>query len=104
MKKYLFAALALFTFAQPVLAGDAAKGQAAFAAKGCIGCHGANGISANPIWPNLAGQKDQYVVMALKAYKSGERKSANAQQMVPFASMLSDDDMANIAAYVSGLK
>lgn len=106
MKKLVLGAalFALIGATGHAVAGDAAAGQATYAAKGCIGCHGANGISMNPIWPNLAGQKDQYVVLALKAYKAQERKSQNAMQMYPFAMQLTDADMANIAAYVSTLK
>ena len=105
MKKLTIAAaaLALTGMFGTAVAGDAAAGKALFTTKGCVGCHGANGISANPIWPNLAGQHAQYVVLSLKAYKNQERKSANAAQMYPFAGQLSDADMENIAAFVSGL-
>jgi cytochrome c553 len=105
MKKLTIAAaaLALTGIYGNAVAGDAAAGQAAYAAKGCIGCHGVNGKSANPIWPNLAGQHAPYIVLSLKAYKAQERKSANAAQMYPFAGQLSDADMENIAAYLAGL-
>ncbi|HED15711.1 MAG TPA: cytochrome c [Gammaproteobacteria bacterium] len=79
--------------------GDAAAGKAK--AGTCAGCHGANGISANPIWPNLAGQKDAYLVKQLKAFKSGTRKDP---MMSPMAKPLSAADMANLAAYFSSLK
>lgn len=67
----------------------------------CAACHGANGISAIPTYPNLAGQKPLYIIAQLKAFKSGERKNA---MMAPMASMLSDEDMENIAAYYASLK
>jgi DmsE family decaheme c-type cytochrome len=47
--------------------GNAAAGQAASAA--CGGCHGMEGISANPAWPSLAGQDAKYLADATKAYK-----------------------------------
>ena len=41
---------------------------------------------------------------ALKAYKSGQRQGGMSALMKPQTSMLSDDDMANLAAYYSSLK
>lgn len=79
--------------------GDVAAGKAK--AGTCAGCHGASGISANPIWPNLAGQKDAYLLKQLKAFKDGTRKDP---MMTPMAKPLSDADMANLAAYYSSLK
>lgn len=67
----------------------------------CAACHGAAGISAIPMYPNLAGQKAMYTVKQLKAFKSGTRKDP---VMGPMASMLSDADMENIAAYYASLK
>lgn len=79
-------------------AADANAGKSKAAS--CAGCHGAEGISSNPEWPNLAGQKDKYLVSQLKAFRDGDRKSA---LMSPMAKGLSDDDIANIAAYYSSL-
>ena len=79
--------------------GDAAAGKAK--AKTCAGCHGASGISNNPAWPNLAGQKDAYLIKAMKAYRDGTRKDP---MMSPMAKNLSDADIANLAAYYSSLK
>ena len=66
----------------------------------CTACHGQNGISANPLWPNLAGQKDQYLIAQLKAYRDGSRKNP---LMSPMATVLSDADIENLAAYYSSL-
>ncbi|MFK7793903.1 MAG: cytochrome c [Gammaproteobacteria bacterium] len=79
-------------------AGDIAAGKAKSAS--CIACHGSAGISPTPIWPNLAGQKEQYLVAQLKAFKDGTRANP---QMAPMAAGLSDEDMANLAAYYSSL-
>jgi len=79
--------------------GDAAAGKAK--AGTCVGCHGKNGISANPIWPNLAGQKEAYLLKQMKAFKDGTRKDP---MMTPMAKPLSDADMANLSAYYSSLK
>ena len=82
----------------PALAGDAEKGKAKSAV--CVACHGTDGISPNPQCPNLAGQKDQYLILALKAYRDGERQNPI---MSPLAQGLSDEDIENLAAYYSGL-
>ena len=80
------------------LAGDAAAGKAKAAS--CAGCHGANGISSNPMWPNLAGQQAGYLVKQMKAFRDGARTDP---MMSPMAKPLSDADIENIAAYFSSL-
>ncbi len=81
------------------MAGDASAGKAKSAT--CAACHGAAGISAVPIYPNLAGQKEQYLQIQLKAFRDGSRKNPI---MAGMAAPLSDDDIANLAAYYSSLK
>ena len=90
------AALLLGTNAQA--AGDVVAGEKKSAV--CAACHGANGISPNPDWPNLAGQKAAYLVKQITAFKTGERTSP---LMSPQASMLSDQDIQNLAAYFNQL-
>lgn len=100
MKKITMAIAATVLMASPAFAGgDAAAGKAK--AGMCAACHGANGVSAVPMYPNLAGQKEAYLVKQLKAFKAGTRKDP---VMGPMAAPLSDDDMANLAAYFSSLK
>jgi cytochrome c553 len=79
-------------------AGDAAAGKSKAAA--CAACHGAAGVSAMDIWPNLAGQKPGYLVKQMKAFRDGGRKDP---MMSPMAAALTDDDIDNLAAYYSGL-
>lgn len=81
------------------VAGDAAAGQKR--AANCAGCHGANGISPNDTWPNLAGQHAAYLARILAAYKSGDQKDV---AMTPLAQALSDADIQNLAAYYSKLE
>ena len=64
----------------------------------CIGCHGETGVSTNSLWPNLAGQKKDYLVKQLNAFRSGERKDV---MMAPMAQMLTEADIENVAAYFS---
>ncbi|MBS0328101.1 MAG: cytochrome c [Proteobacteria bacterium] len=96
----LIAALGTFLIAATAHAADPAAGKAKYDAT-CVACHGANGISIAPIYPNLAGQKDEYLVAQLKAFRDGSRPNAIMQ---PMAKGLSDTDIANIAVYVSTLK
>ena len=79
--------------------GDIAKGKAK--AVTCIACHGPKGISSNPLWPNLAGQKKEYLIKQIRAFKSGERKKA---PMLPMVMSLTEEDIKNLAAYYSSLK
>ena len=79
-------------------AGDAAAGKIKAAA--CAGCHGANGQGVPPN-PPLAGKSEDQLVEAMKDYKSGKRDNAIMKGM---ASPLSDQDMANLAAYYASLK
>jgi cytochrome c553 len=75
-------------------AGDVAAGQAKAAI--CAGCHGPAGISGNPLWPNLAGQKEAYLAKSIKDYRDGARQDVN---MSAIAKTLSDADVDNLAAY-----
>jgi len=67
----------------------------------CAACHGADGNSVTPDWPSLAGQHSSYIVRQLKAFKGGDRQDVT---MKPFADMLSEQDMLDIAAYFSAQK
>ena len=81
-----------------VFAGDAAAGKGKSAT--CSACHGPNGISPNDIWPNLAGQKEGYLMAQMKAFRDGQR---NNPMMTPMAAPLSDTDIADLAAYYASL-
>lgn len=83
----------------PALAGDIEAGKAK--ATVCAACHGAEGKSMNPLWPNLAGQQEQYLVKQLKDFKAGTRQDP---LMSAQAAALSDADVENVAAYFSSLK
>ena len=99
MKKLTLAVAATVMMASPVFAGDVAAGKAKAAT--CQACHGAEGISAVPMYPNLAGQKEAYLVKQLNDFKSGARKDPVMSAM---AMPLSDEDIANISAYYASLK
>ncbi len=106
MKK-IFALLVLVSVAQVSAAADA-QGDAS-AAKNkvamCIGCHGIPGYKATypEVYrvPMLGGQSEKYIVSALNAYKKGERSHPS---MVGIAKGLSDQDIADVAAYYAQQK
>ncbi len=80
-------------------AGDAAVGKSRSSV--CTACHGFTGVSPNDAWPNLAGQKQLYLVKQLEAFRDGSRKDP---LMSPMAKPLSDEDIDNLAAYFSTQK
>lgn len=95
LKKLLVAGFGLVCFAGlNGHANEIAKGQ-------CAACHGPDGNSINPEWPNLAGQHPKYVDQQLRAYQSGERKDPNMSAMV---SNLSAEDIAALADFYATQK
>lgn len=97
--KILLVTILCLGFSLSATAADPEAGKAAAAA--CGACHGADGMSSNPEWPNLAGQQEKYLANQLRAFKSGDRKNP---LMSPMAAGLSDIDIENLAAYFSSLK
>ena len=80
-------------------AGDAAAGADKIML--CVACHGTAGKATADIYPSLNGQSATYLDMALKAYRAGERGGGMSMVMTPMATTLSDEDIADIAAYYS---
>lgn len=102
MKRNILAVLSAVTLAASAnvaFAGDAAAGKTKAAT--CAGCHGATGVSAVPTYPNLAGQKEAYLAKQLHAFKDGSRKDPTMNAM---SAPLTDAEIADLAAYYSGLK
>jgi len=98
MKKIIFSLLLTIGVINTASAvegnADAGKAKAAM----CGACHGATGLSPSPTYPNLAGQKAAYIVKQLADFKSGARTN---MMMAPMAVNLSEQDMADLAAYFS---
>lgn len=92
-------ALAALHVAPSAWARDAKAGR--IKAQSCAVCHGPAGISTAPDAPNLAGQPALYVERQLKAYRSGERKH---EVMAVIAKPLTDDDIANLAAWYNAIR
>ncbi len=84
--------------AQATLKGDPEQGKTKAAL--CAACHGVAGVSINPLWPSLAGQQELYLVKQIKAFRDGEREEITMQ---PFVQNLSDQDVADLAAFYAGL-
>ncbi len=79
--------------------GDPVAGESKAAV--CAACHGIDGNSAAPTFPKLAGQHADYTAKQLANYKSGDRENAI---MMPQAAGLSEQDMADLAAYYATLQ
>jgi len=82
-----------------LVAADSAAGKSKSAV--CAGCHGADGNSANGVWPILAGQHASYLVKQLNNFKSAERADPIMQGM---AAALGEEDIQDIAAYYASQK
>lgn len=70
-------------------------------ARTCAACHGPLGIATMPDTPSIAGQPERYLSEQLKAYRSGKRSH---EVMSLMAKPLSDDDIANLAAWFASIK
>jgi len=98
MSRMLLAAGLLALTAGPAVAADTARGSAL--AADCAACHGTDGVSVSADIPNLAAQKEDYLVAQLKAFRGGKRSSP---YMTPIAASLDDDAIADIAAHFANL-
>jgi cytochrome c553 len=92
----LAALMVTSSFAQA--AGDIPAGRKVM--EKCQSCHGKDGLGKT-YTPSIAGQKYEYLLHALMAYKAGERKS---QAMSAVTKNLSQEDIANVAAYYAAIK
>ena len=100
MKTFIYILLSSLAFGSSfAFAGDVKAGKAKSVT--CAVCHGSAGISNSPLWPNLAGQKEKYLIKQLKDFKSGTRKDPT---MAPMVAALTDEDIKNLAAYYTSLK
>jgi cytochrome c553 len=83
----------------PTYAGNATAGRQKITT--CQACHGLDGLSKNPEAPNLAGQIEPYLAKSLTEYRSGDRKH---ETMNIVAKELSDEDIADVAAYYASIQ
>jgi len=80
--------------ASPEALGEAYYGQ-------CVACHGGNGEGG--IGPQLQGQAAADITAKLTAYRAGEQRGAQSAMMWPVAKPMTDDNISNLAAYISSL-
>ena len=99
LQTLLAASLVLASSAALAASGDAEAGRKK--SQPCQACHGQNGMSVSPDFPNLAGQNADYIAHVLKHYKNGKRKNPI---MTAQAANLSDKDILDLAAYFSSQK
>lgn len=93
----LWISLTFISALSTVKAQDAARGEKLFST--CIQCHGENGRGLpEKNAPRIAGQFDWYILSSLEAFKAGERKNP---EMLPYIKGLSEQDFADLAAYIS---
>ncbi len=78
--------------------GDPAAGREK--AKVCRTCHGMDGVGKLPNVPNIGGESDFYLTKQLKAFRKGDRRD---EQMAIIARDLSDQDIADLAAYYASI-
>ena len=99
MKKILIASLLALALPAVASSGDSEAGKKK--STPCAACHGANGVSASPDFPNIAGQYPDYIERALNHYKNGKRKNPIMAAQVQ---NLTQKDMLDLAAYFSHQK
>ncbi len=85
--------------AGPVWAADPEAGRKKAAR--CQACHGIDGVARMPNVPHIAGESELYLSKQLKAFRGGERRDP---QMSLMAKNLSDDDIADLAAYFARIE
>jgi cytochrome c553 len=102
LRRWLFllvSAFAVLISSSVLAAGNPEAGKQK--SQACAACHGPDGNSPSPQFPTLAGQHADYLVHALTAYQTGERKNPLMQ---PMAAPLSEQDKEDLAAYFASQK
>jgi cytochrome c553 len=99
MRSLILGLAALVVTSPFAQAGDITAGRTVMAK--CQGCHGKDGLSTSISSPNLAGQREHYLILSLRKYKAGKRESP---MMTSALKSLSDEDMVNVAAYYAAIK
>jgi cytochrome c553 len=79
-------------------AAAAAADAETIAATVCVACHGRDGNSAVPVFPNIAGLQEGYIIKQLREFMNGQRKS---DVMAPIVAKLKPEDLAPLAAHFS---
>ena len=96
----------IFIISPLAAAGDINAGKEIAVSKGCAGCHGIDGNSVNANWPKLAGQNAKYLAKMLRVFRSNDSETYGRINpiMAGTAKDLTDEDIANLAAYFASQK
>lgn len=89
----------LIPFGQKIYKG----GIAATGVPACAGCHGPDGSGIPAQFPRLAGQHADYIMAQLMTFRTGERANDAAKMMRTIAVRMTDQEMKEVAQYISGL-
>jgi cytochrome c len=97
----LAAVLSVASFSGAVMAAD---GEALYKTKTCVACHGKDAKTPiMPTYPKIAGQSKEYALQQMKDIKSGARNNGMTAAMKGVMHLVTDEEMAALAEYVSGL-
>ena len=105
MKKFAIALFCGVVSLSATAGGNATLGKEKAVKFNCASCHGADYKSPiDPSYPKLAGQHAEYLEHALRSYKRTDGMNLRQHAIMgPLAKQLSNDDMKDIAAYLSSL-
>ena len=101
MKSILALCLSITLLSSAALHADADKGKSIYAARGCIGCHGAGGVSTVANNPSLKGRDAEFIRQNLTDFRSGAR---NNPVMNAMAAGLKDAEINDLANYIASLE
>jgi cytochrome c553 len=101
MRFVLTACVAMILVFTTAVQADVDKGKSTYAARGCIGCHGAGGVSTVTTYPSLKGRNGDFIRKNLTDFRSGARKNPVMNAM---AAGLKDADIENLADYINSLQ
>jgi len=105
MRSTTFALLLATTLLGGTSAALAADGATLYKTKTCVACHGAEGNKPiMPAYPKLAGQNAQYLITQMTDIKSGTRANGQSAAMKGVMHLVSDEEIAAIADYLSSLQ
>lgn len=105
MKMNKIAALLALPLALTAMAVEAGDGKTLYGEKTCNACHGPEGKKAlMPQYPKLAGQNEAYLVVQMNDIKSGKRANGDTAAMKGVMHLVNDQDIKDIAAYLSKVK
>lgn len=93
----------MMMYSSTAVSGDVAAGEAGYKQKNCFVCHGPGG-KGMASYPKLSGKAVPYLVDRLETYRAGKKVGPNSSLMILNAAPLSDEEIANLAAYLSNVQ